>query len=304
MKAPACPLERAQLEVSNATTGAFSASAFLRRKQDIEAMLEYEIIRGFCISEPAYGNTLMFDCPRSYPPVGLNESIFNAFPIDDIISMMRESIDPQQTIIDAAETYALNGLSRLARLIADKQITVELVCSEFQDIMPYVKSLKPRTMSWSNVCDYISYREFHRMARDCSQRDTVHFGYSMNWSHDVFGTSIIDFPGPEHADYRKHIIATSNQMATQKYASKGWDNYLRCPPPRPVHVTASQYFLDRLHFETWAVLFFALASVDGPCDVKKLEYGIYTSPFSTHGPSTLGFTWTYNDPTSDPRIIF
>lgn len=56
-----------------------------------------------------------------------------------------------------------------------------------------IRSLKPYSMSWSNVCDYIEPETFHTMARACSAPEqTVHFLHSMNWIQDVKGAFYMD----------------------------------------------------------------------------------------------------------------
>ncbi|KAL7573564.1 hypothetical protein ACA910_008702 [Epithemia clementina (nom. ined.)] len=296
--APACHLSRSHNELSEAralAAGNFSAAPHLRRKMDRVAMLNYELTRGFCLlnDNPVSSNILMFDCPNVCPPLGPFESVFSCIPIDAIISNLHS--DSRQTVVQAAERYVLDGLSKLARAAADKQVVMESICTKFEDVIPIVRSLNPRTMSWSNICDYIDYRQFHRMVRDCSDgRSTLHFGYSMNWRDEVFGTNIMDFPGPEHVDYRIEIMERSFEMAKLKSELHKWGEYLRCPPPEGVEVTTSQYCLDWLHYETWANFFFDCAtSVGCPCNVEELEYGVYSSPFNNFGPFTVAFSWRY-----------
>lgn len=47
-----------------------------------------------------------------------------------------------------------------------------------------IRSLRPWTMSWSNLPDYLDPRDFHTMARAVSGpggKDTIHYMHSMNW---------------------------------------------------------------------------------------------------------------------------
>jgi hypothetical protein len=62
-------------------------------------------------------------------------------------------------------------------------------------LLAEISSLQPWAISWSNVPDYLSPKDFHAMARACSRpggEDTVHSLQSMNWPYDVVCASHID----------------------------------------------------------------------------------------------------------------
>ena len=299
-KAPICPLARSHLDRADAGDREgrqASVASHLVRETDRIAMLKYELTGGFCLSnnDPVCSNTLMFDNHHTCPPVASSESVFTAFPIDTLIANMRQRKHTDMSILNAAETYALDGLVQLSKIVYDRKVDLELHCSQIQDIVPNISSLKPRSMSWSNVCDYIIYPDFHLLAQACSDEDrTLHFGYSMNWTTEVYGASIMGFPGPENLSYRIDVLEKSLDKVKLKYKLHEWNEYLRCPPPYAAETTVSQYCLYWIHVDRWAEFFFACASTHAlDCDVKEVEYGVHTSPLSNTGPSTVGFSWTY-----------
>jgi hypothetical protein len=178
-------------------------------------------------------------------------------------------------------------------------VEVDLKCAAIQDVVQKVATTKPRTMSWSNIVDYLDYQEFHDVARACSiHGDTLHFGYSMNWTTEVFGTTIVDFSGPERADLRASILDRANQVVQELYRALGWDRFFVSPPPTNPINTTSTFALGHQYYKAWTDFFFQIARRHGPVSVGIVEYSV-ASPLSTTGDGTVAFTWTY-----DPDIHF
>ena len=97
-----------------------------------------------------------------------------------------------------------------------------------------------------------------QMARSCSlYGDTIHYGYSMNWSRDVFGTNILD----HGISVRSDIIDEANKTAKKLYQNRSWDAYLRLPPPcNPINTTGGA-FLSLVTIRNGVTTFSALAVV-------------------------------------------
>ena len=240
---------------------------------------------------------IMFDCPDGTPPLTGDESVFSCFDWNRIAEILNEK--PGETFISAAADHAMAAISNLAVWATEELITVDLICSSVENAIDVVKSKKPWTMSWSNVLDYLDPKSFHRLARDCSiHGETIHFGYSMNWVTNVYGTNIIDFQGKGHVGFRAKVIDSANQAVKAAYEDLGYDSFLRLPPPtNPINTTA-HFGFEVLHYKKWAEHFFDFAREYGPCHVAKVEH-VVGSPLSCTGASTVAFTWTY-----DPDITF
>jgi hypothetical protein len=297
--APPFPLSMAREEIAKATTDSFSSIGNLKKRQDRIALARYELGRDFGVHyKPTCGNILMFDYPDGTPPLDNDESVFSALNWKEIVNLMKNSA--QISVVEAAEAYAIANIAKLTSWATSQKVVIELKCSRVQDVIEDIASRKPWTMSWSNLCDYCDYAEFHRMARQCSVHgDTIHFGYSMNWVVIVFGVNVIDFCGEEGWKLRAGILESSNQSVQRAYELFGWDQYLRLPPPTNPINTSSHFGLEQLHYRKWSDYFFELARRQGPCQVANVEHGFTTSPLSLTGTSTVAFTWTY-----DPEIKF
>lgn len=60
------------------------------------------------------------------------------------------------------------------------------------ELISAMKESDPCIISWSNIIDYIPPTEFHRIAKQVSGKDTVHYLHSCNWTNRVYGTDIFD----------------------------------------------------------------------------------------------------------------
>lgn len=164
---------------------------------------------------PTYGSIIMFDCPDFMPPSCLDESVFAAFDFSMVMDIANVS-SPSLSMMQAAEEYARRGVQKLVDWCQMRKVDVEFVCSTIEASIDFVASKRPWTMSWSNISDYMLYDKFHDLARSCSRHeDTIHFGYSMNWTGGVHGTCLIDFAGPKCVEIRRQILVGSNEAMAE-----------------------------------------------------------------------------------------
>lgn len=258
-------------------------------------MAKYELTGEFGLTgkeSSASGNILMLDCPEGAAPLARDETVFSALNFANIVDLL----SPSNTILEAAEQYAMERLSKVAYWARNNVVTLKLVCACIEDVTDLIAAAKPWTMSWSNVIDYFDYDEFHHVARACSVHgDTLHFGYSMNWICDVWGVNILDFANEEYVEFRKEILDYANECVEKIYKTLEWDRFLRMPPPtNPINTTC--YPLEMNQYRHWADHFFGIGQHQGPCQVGNVEH-VIGSPLSPTGASTVEFTWTY-----DPEI--
>ncbi|CAJ1966751.1 unnamed protein product [Cylindrotheca closterium] len=233
----------------------------------------------------------MFDCPEGTTTLAKEESIFSVLNWGVLASLL----SPTTTIVEAAHHHIMDRLLKVASWERQGKISFHLVCNRVENMSQFIASKKPRTMSWSNVPDYMEYEDFHSLARACSVHDnTRHFGYSMNWVMDVFGVNILDYSGPKGAIARGRIIDGSNQKFEKLFKSRGWEKYLRLPiPNNPINISSSVLRLGQC--KMWARHFFKTGQHQGYCQVLETKYDFGT-PLSPAGAYTLHFDWTYDPP--------
>ena len=299
-KAPSISLKVARVKLQSLKNNRSVPIGILARQCDRIDASKYTLTGDFCVPDPICGNIILLDCPDGTPPPPNGETVFSALDFHDVMRIVNEK--PGRTIMNAAETYALNGVAKLVRLCANNQISVELRCSTVQDAVHEIANMKPWTMSWSNVLDYVDHHEFHQLARECSKHgDTIHFGYSMNWTEDIWGTCLLDYVGTKNTELRKEFFKTSKEAIRAQYGSLGWDSYLRFPlPENPINTVGK--LLQSVYYRDWTEHFFSYARRDGLfCRVGTVDPDI-VSPLSNTGDSTVSFSWTY-DPNVTLRVM-
>jgi hypothetical protein len=96
-----------------------------------------------------------------------------------------------------------------------------------------IRSLQPRTISWSNVCDFYLPADFHAMAEACSAPEggTVHHLHSMNWVRDVKGASRISFllaadGSLERAEVSALLLVMGDLWLQVRWTAR-WDHFRR-----------------------------------------------------------------------------
>jgi hypothetical protein len=287
-------LENARKAQKNKTSDGRSKIGTMKLMIDRLAVARYELTGDFAVNTgPSCGSIIMFDCPDFTPPCALDESVFCALNFVRIMEIANQS-SPPISIVDAAEEYARRGVKKLVSWCQTGKLEVELVCSRFESAIDYIASLRPWTMSWSNVLDYLQHEHFHGLARRCSKHgDTLHFGYSMNWSTNVWGTCLIDYSGEEFVNLRRKILAGTNDVLVKSYSNLGWDKRI-CLPLRNNPINTTKIVLEVQSYREWCDYFFGQGRKGGmPCRVGNFEH-VIPSPLAVTGGNTVSFTWTYD----------
>ena len=68
--------------------------------------------------------------------------------------------------MQAAETYALGQVEKMADWAVSGKVTIDLICSPIQEVVEEIAASHPWTMSWSNVVDYVGYDEYSHPGRE------------------------------------------------------------------------------------------------------------------------------------------
>ena len=268
-----------------------------KQKVDRQALCAYFLTGELLLGE--VGSVLMFSLPKGYSgAITLNESVFHAIEIHII---MKERLRYANIVVAAIETLR-TGINRLKRNILDKSIIIdlhlEIVDISRPKILAEIAAFNPYTMSWSNVSDYCKPSDFHTMARQCSGKDTIHFGYSMNWPSRVFGVSVLDYAAhkKEDAEFLDKIIEASNDAISRLYDMLGCKNILLTPPTEDPR-NLIDYMLCSNYTSCWIDYFFSqpisgIKNISRQVHVEKSFYNIFA-----RANSTVYFEFNY-DPES------
>ena len=225
------PLTQARQKWLDNCTDFCVAIANFKHPADRKSLCAYAISGDLLRTDT--GSVLMWSLPKNYSGnLALDEHIFQTIDFTQLMKTRAASTD----ILDAAVKYLSTGVQRLMRYVREKSLIIELnlklVSLEHKKTIEEIRALNPWTISWSNVCDYFKSSEFHRMARDCSGEDTLHFAYSMNWPKRVFGASVLDydFGTREGGEYLDLLVETANQSAQDLYRTMGFEGWMHGPP--------------------------------------------------------------------------
>lgn len=141
-----------------------------------------------------------------------------------------------------------------------------------QPVVDFRAGLKPHTMSWSNLVDYMRPTEFHDLARRCSaESDVIHYGYSMNWVFETVGTCILD---TENSDIRQSIIQNTRRVISR---------FARVPP-------TTAFFPATTHCRSW--INHTLTRHGAPVQVGRVAMLSYNQLGKNNW--SVYFSWTYS----------
>ncbi|KAL4145802.1 hypothetical protein PRNP1_011678 [Phytophthora ramorum] len=163
-------------------------------------------------STPLVGSLTMWNVPDGSPPLEADIAL-NAVDFMKLLEDCKERETKQKnsteklSVVDLFVIHTVKNLLRLRGLMLANKLTIQVHYGvvkavrgdppynhENQELLERIATMRPDTISWSNVLDYFLPKDFHDLARRCSTYGgCVHYGYSMNWSTQVFGASIIDY---------------------------------------------------------------------------------------------------------------
>ncbi|KAA8491107.1 hypothetical protein FVE85_4524 [Porphyridium purpureum] len=140
--------------------------------------------------------------------------LFATIPMRTLVENMGEGRD----IYDIAVHVKMSELARLRDLLCRGAITVELhrgmVTPDDAELVGRIAALRPFSMSWSNVVDYVSMAQFHEMAPTFGAKR--HFGYFMNWIAKVYGTCAADYCQDESGRALLHKVMET-ELAVRRH---------------------------------------------------------------------------------------
>ncbi|KAL4086145.1 hypothetical protein PRIC1_014767 [Phytophthora ramorum] len=163
-------------------------------------------------STPLVGSLTMWNVPDGSPPLEADIAL-NTVDFMKLLEDCKERETKQKnsteklSVVDLFVIHTVKNLLRLRGLMLANKLTIQVHYGvvkavrgdppynhENQELLERIATMRPDTISWSNVLDYFLPKDFHDLARRCSTYGgCVHYGYSMNWSTQVFGASIIDY---------------------------------------------------------------------------------------------------------------
>ena len=297
----------------------FQQISSCKRRQDMHAIIRYCLtgeVFGNATFKPhglnAVGSLTFWQCPEGSPPLD-GESMFNAFAIEDLTSAFHE--DKSKNIVEVFETKARREIDNLRSELLNKKVTIELYVgvlkplteADGHDLVNFITTvLKPYTVGWSNVIDYIELERFHDLGRAISSHGNVaHYGYSMNWPTETFGANILDYEMFHQYSAANNILDLAlgenfngenpDKMNTIKTlrSAVGASELFICPDyDTPLNSTS--IITSMMTKDHWVKYFFSKAG-----GVKEVGTNFETSSGYTYQRTNCGF----NIPDDKPLVV-
>jgi hypothetical protein len=145
--------------------------------------------------------------------------------------------------------------------------SVDYVTIENSDLITNLRAKNAYAVSWSNVCDYISPIDFHRVARALSGSETVHYVHSCNWITTIYGTDIFEINEMVRMDFYQagmNMLTMANRF------------YGLSEPPITHFRNICTAVLGRRYVYNWMEYFF-----EGQDDVQVATAGTLTCTYPT-----------------------
>lgn len=222
------------------------------------------------------------------------------------------------SVFSLVEDHLELGVKTLISQFHTGAVVAEFRCKAVEDSVHEIAELKPYTMSWSNVLDYIDRDEFHCIARACSKYgDTLHSGYSMNWVCRVYGASFVDYlmnKNPQAIALRSKIIDEATQDISRTYSILSCSPFFKVPIPQNPINTVDQLLakssVRKSWLDWWAqqaesgtgsnrfeLIFNKLLGKEESnfCSIYKV-YNLHPNQINPSGGQSIYMGWTY-DPT-------
>eukprot|EP01061_Rhynchopus_euleeides_P004670 TRINITY_DN1391_c0_g1_i10.p1 TRINITY_DN1391_c0_g1~~TRINITY_DN1391_c0_g1_i10.p1 ORF type:complete len:795 (+),score=215.95 TRINITY_DN1391_c0_g1_i10:163-2385(+) len=303
--------------------------ASFKRPIDIQAVCTYALTgdvflhmgdRSAQPETPEIGSLCFWAAPPGAPPLE-EDWIFKVVDPrqlleDQVADVSRTPRNDSQhmDLLGLAVRRLTCGVQALRDLSVAGRLEVQLFCAEVElehtAVVQQIADWHAWTMSWSNIMDYVSPLDrFHALARACSAKgDTTHFGYSMNWPADVFGTSLVDYASGTSFETLNELFLEDDPIAKftlppRTPPKKG----LFVTPPFTPPVNIAAFLLGLRCFQPWVDHFKNKAKcldgyarpylVPGKNTGMRVMYveckAVYTQ-LSRMASPPLEFAWTYD----------
>jgi hypothetical protein len=211
------------------------------RKSDRLALCRYYLTGEFLDAQ--VGSVVMFSQTVS---IEGDENALNSTKVTD---MLKHGPDD---LVSNWISITRERIARLKRKVEAKEVIIVLhhraVQLSDRVTIAAIRNLDARSMSWSNLVDYMKADDFFKLARAVSSAtDTVHHVQSMNWQFDVHGAHLMDY---DDRNTRVELIKASEVFFSRLVISNGLRPFLLCPPIDNI-LNLVGYMLARHYANSW-----------------------------------------------------
>jgi hypothetical protein len=230
------------------------------------------------------GSITMFSSSNLSTFRARDESLFHHLKITDYISLA----DKETSLVDAASQIVLERIINLKDAVKEKVLKIEIlppavVSPENAEVITKIAALKPTTIAWGNIVDYMDTKVFHKLAKQCSHsKKTVHIGHSVAWRTVTKGAFALDYPtGPQFRDLLRNTRSSIMGLMNINFLSK----HLKNPPlDNPINLADFSFAVQ--YHNHWTSHFFKGVKQLG--DVEEYNYNVFLKAYNV-----LDLMWSY-----------
>jgi hypothetical protein len=284
----------------------WTSIANFKQKKDRDALCKYAISGE--LLESQIGNSTMFSLPNEYiGKLALNEFVFEAINFDKLMEIRIKNVS--FNIVECAIEYLRSSIYNLRNHIINRTIVIDI----YFDIVDLTKkatlskiaSFNPSTISWSNICDYSNYSDFHEMCRKCSSslnNRTIHYLYSMNWPSITYGSTHIDYINQKNVSqvFFEESLNKTYLMISEIYEMLDYKKILLYPPIDDMrNLLDDEFFMQT--YERWVKFFLSKSNIDNPKQQAFYDKSIYN--LFSHTNSTIYIVICYDSNVEIKHIL-
>ncbi|GMH42324.1 hypothetical protein BSKO_10243 [Bryopsis sp. KO-2023] len=264
----------------------------LVKKRDRIEVMQYMLTGRLLLKDCEVGSVVMFGNPPDLAHLDEEESVLWLVSLEEI-SMLNEN--GRYSVMHCVVETLRSRIAKARALFLDGKMEMDLrlkgVTAGDEKVHRDIAEMEPWTMSWSNLCDYSSEKDFHKMLKACSVRDTVHYMHTMNWLIQVKGTDLNDLMTFRGGPVDQRTLYKSANEWMEKMAKKSAKGILLAPPCYHPSNTVHAYHAG-IFFGVWLEHFLEAGRVR-----KEQTGAVHVRQFSffcrTEG--TAYFSFTYDD---------
>jgi len=263
-----------------------SNALFFSSKADRVEMISYHLTGAFGLGDeaPCSASVLMWDCPHDSHLDG--GCVFHTLTVADVVSSKLYNGSYFQTAekVKVARISLLMDHAQAGRIEVDLRVATLGLASEASFLVQQeIASLQPHSMSWSNIMDYMGAEQFHFVAKACGST-AVHSGYSMNWTKQVFGASLIDYP-----DTSLNVIDAANKATDGQMRALCGDRGIFLLPIQHNPLNTTSGYLASQCFSYWVEHYLGATNV---LDAGMMESDCTGNPLSRTS-TVVESSWNY-----------
>ncbi|GMH42350.1 hypothetical protein BSKO_10269 [Bryopsis sp. KO-2023] len=266
--------------------------ANLVKKRDRTEVMQYMLTGRLLLEDCEVGSVVMFGNPPDLPHLVHEESVLWLVSFEEI-SMLNNN--GRHSVMHCVVETLRSRISKARALFLDGKMEVDLrlkgVTAGDEKVQRDIAEMEPWTMSWSNLCDYSSEKDFHKMLKACSVRNTVHYMHTMNWLIQVKGTDLNDYMTIPEGFPDQRTLFKSAKHWVKEMAKKSAKGILLSPPVYHPNNIVHAYHAGKF-FDSWLQNFLKAGGVKG-----KQTGAVHVRKFSffCRAEGNAFFSFTYDD---------